>query len=311
MRPKKVLLIGGFLTIGISSIYAYREYNYEKDVDNHVYYSKDHDGFVIAHRGFSSIEIENSVSAIEKGLEIDCSDGIEIDVRISKDNEVVLSHNKFVEGLGKIEESTIEEIQNTTNRLNEISKLKMLKDLIGSVDGKLVFDRYNNLCQKEEEIITLNDVLEYDLDKILIIDLKFEDDTYKELYTKVNEIISNYEGNLDIILQSDNYDYLNEMKELYPNYKYQLIISKKKNLEYIDSDFNAFCIRKNLINKKIVKELKEQNKNISIWTINSYEDYNSLYNKLDNLIKEVNIITDYPDEICYLLNDKKVKKKNK
>ena len=312
MKLKKILLYGGIITVGLSSIHLYKENKFEKEVVKHSYFSMNHNGSVIAHRGFSSVEIENSKNATTRGFESQCSDGVEIDVRISNDNEVVLSHNNYVSGLGKIEECTIEEIKATNNSLDKLSKLQMIKDIFKNVDGKLVFDRYKEVSKKEEELITLDDVLGINTDKTLIIDLKFDDDNYENLYNKVNDILTNYDGNINIILQSDNYEYLDEMKNLYPNYDYQLIIAKRHDLEYLDSDFDAFCIRKNLITKKITKKLLKQNKKISIWTVNSYEDFYILYNKLDELIYKTYIITDYPDEICYLLNEDKIlKKKNK
>ena len=69
-----------------------------------------------------------------------------------------------------------------------------------------------------------------------------------------------------------------------------------------------FGIRKNLINKEIIETASNKGKSISIWTINSYDDYNELYKNIGEYIQNITIITDYPDEICYLYDKSKKKK---
>ncbi|MFP3442749.1 glycerophosphodiester phosphodiesterase family protein, partial [Pantoea sp. SIMBA_133] len=53
---------------------------------------------VIAHRGSSEVAPENSLSAIRQALE-DGADQIEIDVRLSADGSVVLSHDATLQRL--------------------------------------------------------------------------------------------------------------------------------------------------------------------------------------------------------------------
>ena len=156
-------------------------------------------------------------------------------------------------------------------------------------------------------MISINRVIDNDYNKTLLIDIKFNNNSDKFI-NKLNNIFKDYEGNLDIVFQSTDYDSLTKMKELYPNYKYQLIIKDEKDLKYLDSDFNMFGIRKNLINKEIIETASNKGKSISIWTINSYDDYNELYKNIGEYIQNITIITDYPDEICYLYDKSKKKK---
>ena len=46
---------------------------------------------VIAHRGLSSLEIENSFEAIKLGLQDKSTTGVEIDIRLTKDKKIKTS----------------------------------------------------------------------------------------------------------------------------------------------------------------------------------------------------------------------------
>ena len=71
----------------------------------------------IAHRGASGYALENSFAAFDKALEIGV-DLIECDIRVTKDKELVLMHNKTIDhttnGKGKISKMTLSEL----NKLN-------------------------------------------------------------------------------------------------------------------------------------------------------------------------------------------------
>lgn len=304
LKIKKLIFLSGFTGVTISSIFSFRRVSFEKNIEN---YSYESDLNIISHRGFSSIEIENSEKAIEKGFESKCSDGVEVDVRLTKDDYIILSHNKVVKGIGNVEEKNFVDIKNKKYAIEKESKLKCYFDTLLDIDGKLEFDRNNLLSNKKEKMISINRVIENDYNKTLLIDIKFNNNSDKFI-NKLNNIFKDYEGNLDIVFQSTDYDSLTKMKGLYPNYKYQLIIKDEKDLKYLDSDFNMFGIRKNLINKEIIENASNKGKSISIWTINSYDDYNELNKNIGEYIQNITIITDYPDEICYLYDKSKKKK---
>jgi glycerophosphoryl diester phosphodiesterase len=79
---------------------------------------------IIAHRGASGLAPENTLSSIRKALEIGV-DYIEIDVRLSKDGVVMVSHDSSLKRVGRINKS----VQSLT--------LKELKEIdVGSWFGK-------------------------------------------------------------------------------------------------------------------------------------------------------------------------------
>lgn len=69
---------------------------------------------VVAHRGFSGVAPENTMAAFKKAIEVG-SDMIELDVRLSKDGEVVVIHDESVErttnGKGRVIDLTLNELK--------------------------------------------------------------------------------------------------------------------------------------------------------------------------------------------------------
>ena len=69
---------------------------------------------VIAHRGASGYAPENTIAAFNKALDMK-ADGIEIDVHLSKDGYVVVSHDEKLgrtsNGSGFIKDFTLEELK--------------------------------------------------------------------------------------------------------------------------------------------------------------------------------------------------------
>src|SRR5438105_750261 len=69
---------------------------------------------VVAHRGFKEVAPENTIAAFDAGARIG-ADYMELDVRETKDGELVLMHDSSVErttnGVGAVKELTFAEIR--------------------------------------------------------------------------------------------------------------------------------------------------------------------------------------------------------
>ena len=90
--------------------------------------------FVAAHRGWSSKYPENTMLAFKKAIELGV-DQIETDIRITKDNELVLIHDPTLErttnGTGKVCEYTLAELkQLDAGKGEQIPTLRELLDLV-------------------------------------------------------------------------------------------------------------------------------------------------------------------------------------
>ncbi len=268
---------------------------------------------IIAHRGFSSLEIENTKEAIEKGFATPTTTGVEIDVHLTKDNKVIVFHNDKVNNK-KIEETTLEELQQETITTNNNNNLKLYFDsLLDDKSGNMIRERIKLLQDKKSKIISLKDALkihESFPDKTLIIELKFDTRNPKTFYDEVYNLIKDHSYK-NIIIQSDNYEYLTNMKKDYPYLEYHLIV-KKDNYPYTTKyDLDGYVIRKNLVNHDDIKKLLENNKKVSIWTINNYYEFEEVNNELDDLRKKVHYITNYPDALRTWNNIKNSNNKQK
>jgi glycerophosphoryl diester phosphodiesterase len=70
---------------------------------------------IIAHRGASAYAPENTMAAFKKAIELS-ADGIEFDVKCTRDGEMVIIHDQTLErttdGMGKVIEKTLDELRN-------------------------------------------------------------------------------------------------------------------------------------------------------------------------------------------------------
>jgi len=92
----------------------------------------------IGHRGASAYEPENTLSSFRRAIELGV-DAVELDVRKTKDNEIVVIHNvdvnKTTDGSGSVSELTLEEIKRFVTEKGE--KIPTLEEVLDSV-GKRV-----------------------------------------------------------------------------------------------------------------------------------------------------------------------------
>lgn len=120
---------------------------------------------VLAHRGGSHIAPEHTMLAFEKAYELGV-DGFEIDVRLTKDEEIIVFHDDTVDrttdGFGFVKDFTLEELK----KLNA---------------GYHFVDAEGHYPYKEHkvEILTLRELLEKFPTTYINIDMKDDPDTYE------------------------------------------------------------------------------------------------------------------------------------
>ena len=113
---------------------------------------KTHLPLIIAHRGESYDALENTLSAINLAWQR-VADGVEIDVRLSKDNKIIVIHNRKIK---------------STSRKNVLVKSQTLEYL-----KKLDVGRTRKSKLNSEKIPTLNEVLlTVPSNKYLFIEIK-------------------------------------------------------------------------------------------------------------------------------------------
>lgn len=205
----------------------------------------------IAHRGNDDHKyLENSERAILNCLFKQYLDGIECDIRLTKDNNIVLFHNMIIDfksdGKGFIHDLTLEELL-CYNFSKE--KITVLREMLSKIHSKKIL-----LLEIKEERTNMVDNWIYSLEPIL--------KTY------------NY---LNIYLCSFNYDLLKKIKEKI-NIPIGLIIGYKMNKDKDTSSFDFLMYQ--------YRSFKYNHKMTMLWTINDKDKIKTFKNKVDYIITD-------------------------
>ena len=263
------------------------------------------DFLIVAHRGFSSLAPENTTDAIILATDADYVDCVEIDARLTNDQQLVLSHNSSLL-TSDMQSVTIEEEDYDTLRSNQYypstaSTLTSLGDLLHNDYAIFYFQRSKCLGSQCYDIPSLEEGMNACRGKTIFLDLKFDGNTDDFINALVKELSTRPKE--DIVIQSADLPSLRRLQERLPDFCYSAIIKKKSDLEFIPQ-FDFITIRKNLVTEELVDELICQNKQVAVWTVNTPEEINSTIEKLGNHYKDVFYISDYPDVVGSCLSQK-------
>ncbi len=301
MKLKK-LVIYSSIAILLNSHLVLINNDKEETIDNHSISTHYDDINFIAHRGLSSLYLDNTLSSVTACNNNECIDGVEIDVRLTKDNEVVLMHDSTIEDK-KIIDYTLEELKDINLKYG-LSKMgsSISKVDVFSANSLLIKKRFLNKNCDDNKVCTLDDVLlNLEDDKELLVELKFDKDKESILMDLVAQKLN---GRHNIIIQSFDANALLKMKEKYPQYKYQIIISKEENLDLLDLDFDGYAIKYTIVDEDLIIEKLNEGKSISFWTIDSYDKFISLYEEYEEYNENISYISDVPDVLCYTYKER-------
>ena len=181
---KRLLLFTSAATIATSSI-AYKlshdtQTGFIKDLTD--FFSDDNEFSIVAHRGFSSLAIENTKDALELANNTSYIDMIEFDIRLTNDNKLVLSHNNTINTLKGKTIKISDSLSSKLLREELIYKKPWTKSYINTlseIDGLVIRKRFENLNNKTYKLITLSDAINMCENKKILLDLKFNNDTRK------------------------------------------------------------------------------------------------------------------------------------
>ena len=139
---------------------------------------------IVAHRGASDICPENTVFSFRAAKSLH-SDGIETDLRLTKDNKIVLCHNNTIDstsnGSGYIKDYTLEELK------------------------QFDFGQWKHEAFKGMTISTLEELLDNCSDfSVIDLELKSEGDRNAEYITAVADVLRDYDHKENIIISSFN-----------------------------------------------------------------------------------------------------------
>ncbi|SFG20686.1 glycerophosphodiester phosphodiesterase [Sporolactobacillus nakayamae] len=160
---------------------------------------------VYAHRGSKSNRPENTLASFEEAMRVG-SDGIELDVHLTKDQQVVVMHD--------------EKIDRTTNGKGQI-KSYTLEELKRFDAGSWFSPKF-----KGERVPTLSQVLELlkNYQGVLNIEFKTDRNVYPSIEARVADLVDQYRPLLPVVYSSFNHESLIRLKQIKPNAEIALLL---------------------------------------------------------------------------------------
>lgn len=231
---------------------------------------------IFAHRGFSGYYPENTMLAFQKTAEESLADGIELDIQMTKDGELVIMHDETLDrttnGSGYLKDYTLEE----------------LKTLSVGVNVKGFFPR--------QTIPTLREYFTWLKTTKLItnIELKTSVFEYKGIEEKLIAMVHEFGLEEQIWYSSFNHYTIAKVKELMPEAKCGLLMDTwLMNVGSYAASQNAatvnacswFCCKEG-----VAEDLHAHGIKLQAWTPN----YADLMKKLVDCGTDV-LITNFPD----------------
>ncbi|WP_088005790.1 glycerophosphodiester phosphodiesterase [Indiicoccus explosivorum] len=248
---------------------------------------------VLAHRGGMALAPEHTMAAFKKAADLGV-DGFETDIRLTRDEEIIMFHDEYVDrtsdGAGRVAEMTLEE-------LRSLDFGYQFTDL----DGEYSFRG------KGEKVVTLQELLRRFPEMLINIDIKDAPDTYEGslMPSKLWRLLES-EDALDRVVVTSFYDEqidrfnlyaqnrtaigagVNEIKKAYSAFSSQFghLYSPRADVFQIPVRYNVI----RLDSPRLIAFLRELNVPVHYWVIDSKDEMKIL---LASGAK--GIVTDRPD----------------
>jgi len=212
----------------------------------------------VGHRGAKAYEIENTLESFRKAIELGAN-AIELDVRTSRDGELILSHDDNLQKIyGKdvhISGSALEELKQLTG--NRIATLEEALRFIGRKVEKILIElKEAGYERKVLEVIRKEDLG----DRVIIVSFREE-----------------------VLAQVRDLDKIIETGFIYTKYKKPIDTALKLNAQYLVPLYR-------FVHRRNIAKAHKSNLKVIVWTINRKEEAS------EYIAKDVDgIATDKPD----------------
>jgi len=220
---------------------------------------------IIAHRGASAVAPENTLAAFREAIAAG-ADGIEFDVRITKDNEAVVFHDR--------------KLRRTTGKKGTVADLtsaELCKLDAGSWFGRTNGNHSDNSFS-DEVVSTLKQTLDFlsDFNGTIYIELKCKEADVERLTRRVGEILNQTKRTDRIIVKSFKLSVIPLIKQHCPGVrtaalfapKVKNVLRKEKYLVKIAEEIGAdeLSLHYTLATKKLMKKARSRGLKVAIWT---------------------------------------------
>lgn len=236
---------------------------------------------IIAHRGSKGTHPENTLEAIKEAVRVG-SDGIELDIHLSLDKELIVIHD--------------ETIDRTTNGNGSVQHLTLAE--LKQFDAGSWYSYEYSHCR----IPTLQEIFcfleEVDYEGLVNIELKTDKFSYPGIEEKVVAFVAEKNWPFTIEYSSFNYQTLIQLKALDDSCKIALLFEKTGgNVAFLSPDIpiNMWHPKLSWFRRNSLFRVLE--KPVRVWTVNKSEDLQFCFRK-----QVAGVITDYPQKALELRN---------
>ncbi len=194
---------------------------------------------IYAHRGAITFAPENTLKAVKKAIELGV-DGVEIDVRLTKDKELVVIHDKKVDrttnGKGHVHSFTLEEIKELEIKGGE--KIPTLEEVLKETKMKCKLNIELKISGAEEKAI---------------------------------ELIEKYEMKNYVVISSYKHNVVKRIKEIDKGIEAALLVIGRKGKNYVPLvkkfKANGIHILLNKVTKEMVEKLHQEGYFIRVYSL--------------------------------------------
>lgn len=255
-----------FASIIINTIYVVKTFN-KNPFDKIAVF---HETNITAHRGGALLAPENTLAAFDKAIS-NRVDYIELDVRQTRDGEIVIMHDANA--------------KRTTGVDRYISDMTL--DEVKRLDAGSFFSKE----YAGEQVPTLQEVLELTKGKVkLNIEIKTSLND-SDIAGKVVKIIQEYEAQEDCEITSFDYNTLKKIKEYDENIKTGYILSVAYGTFYDTDEVDFFSMNASFLSKRLIDAIHKSGKEVYALTVNNEISIKNLSNKgVDNIITDEYVI---------------------
>lgn len=259
---KKRFIVGGiiiFIIFSSFNVYAVNATLYEPNTK------------IIAHRGDTVNAVENTVEAIESAAKAG-ADYSEIDIQETKDHQFVVFHDMTLRRLAgsskRVADMTLQELQQT----------------------KITSGAYSSHIASFDEIINAAKKNKIDL----LVEMKLHGGESSDMVERFITLLKKEKVADKYLVQSLNQPVIEKIEHADPSLETGIILALNiGNLPKTSADF--IVLEDFSINKRILTQAKQNNKNVFVWTVNK-EKLMQMY-----LRKNIDgIITNYPKKAIEL-----------
>ncbi len=225
---------------------------------------------IIAHRGYSGAYPENTMLSFSKAVESG-ADGIELDVHLSRDGEVIIIHDEALERTTGCSGCVSDYTRSELERINAGKTM-------GEKDG------FTPIPSLEEYLSMIRETGLY-----TNIELKTAPVYYPGIEEKTVELVRRFGLEKRVIFSSFNWLSVFRLRTIAPEFPVGLLFDGLM-LRNIGAEMRAMGIEcyhpsMRILSDEAVRELQENGRRINVWTVNDEEGMRRCLDwKIDGLI---------------------------